>query len=240
MPKIFAIGDIHGCYKSLMALMKKLPIDRKRDIVVFLGDYIDRGPRSRQVIERLMKWEKKYPHWVFLFGNHEDLMLDSLIGDGQIYHSYDLWFHQGGKETFESYVPRKRTVYEKSITQVKDVISWEHLNWLRLRPHYFDSKGYFFVHAGVVPDMSLKALKKELDKGTYEFEQAVIWTRDLFIDSPYDWKKKIIFGHTATPPFDPIIMKNKIGIDTAVCNPKGKLTAIELPSEKFYFQNPID
>lgn len=256
MSKIFAIGDVHGCYKTLMALMKKLPIDKSKDVVVFVGDYIDRGSGTKKVVDQMIKWEKKYPHWKFLFGNHESLMLDALIGGGQIYHSYDLWWMQGGRETFESYIPSERTVYEKSITQVKDVIPFEHLEWLRTRPYYYDSDKYFFVHGAVVPDMSLEDLKKGLDEGKSDLQYAVIWGRDLFINSKQNWGKKIIFGHTAdsdgryyssespwgkNQKFMPIVKKNKIGIDCAVCpSACNKLCAVELPAEKFYFQEYMD
>lgn len=239
-----------------MALMKKLPIDRKKDIVVFMGDYTDRGSRSKQVIEQLMKWNQQYPHWQFLYGNHEDLMLDALLYNGRIYHSYDLWWMQGGKETTSSYIPSERTDYEKAITNPLDVIPVEHIDWLRQRPYYFDSDKYFFVHGGVIPGTSLELLKKGLDEGIQKIQQAVIWARDLFIDNNEDWGKKIIFGHTADgsgryynsknewgkkQKFMPIVKKNKIGIDCAVCpSACNKLCALELPAEKFYFQDYVD
>lgn len=239
-----------------MALMKKLPINKSKDTVVFMGDYIDRGSRSKQVVEQMMKWENKYPHWKFLYGNHEDLMLDALIGKGQIYHSYDLWWMQGGKETTASYIPPEWTVYERAITNTMDVIPFEHIEWLRTRPYYHDSEKYFFVHGAVIPDTSLDDLKKGLDEGRRDFQQAVIWGRDLFIESSQDWGKKIIFGHTADSQgryynsknpwgkkqkFMPIVKKNKIGIDCAVCpSACNKLCAVELPSEKFYFQEYVD
>ena len=77
--KTFAIGDVHSCYRELVALYKKLleaGLKPEKDVVVFMGDYIDRGPDSKKVVSQLIKWHKKYPHWVFLYGNHEDIFKD--------------------------------------------------------------------------------------------------------------------------------------------------------------------
>jgi serine/threonine protein phosphatase 1 len=243
--KTFVISDIHGCYDELMALYKKLPIDPQKDRVVFLGDYIDHGPKTKQVIEQLITWKKKYPHWVMLYGNHEDLMLDALLYGMIIYHSFDLWYSQGGKETYLSYIPKNLTAYEKSLIQVKDAIPQKHLFWLAALPRFFEDDMYIYVHAGLEPKRS----PEETDP------QQLIWIRDEFINSKYDWGKKVIFGHTVDDrgkyynennpwgkeqKFMPIVMTNKIGIDTAVCPPsKKKLTAIELPTEKFYFQKAL-
>ena len=241
--RFFTIGDIHACYDELMLLMKKLRkeahLNYKRDTVVFLGDYIDRGPKAKQVVSQLMKWEKKYPHWVFLYGNHEDLMLDALVGGGKIYHSYDLWFGQGGKQTAESYFPKGMSKYDMAISQPKDHIEWQHLDWLRKRPIYYETDDYFFVHAGVKPNLTLKEFTNNINDPDIRWD--AIWIRDEFIDSERDWGKKIIFGHTAVSPlFQPIVKENKIGIDTAVCpSANQKLTAIELPAEKFYFQKSL-
>lgn len=242
MKKTFVISDLHGCYDELMALYKQLPIDPEKDRMVFTGDYIDRGLQSKQVIEQLMEWKEKYPHWVVLYGNHEDLMLDALLYGGRVYGSFDLWWNQGGKETFQSYLPEGFSRYEKAIMQVKDVIPQEHLLWLASLPRYFEDESYYYVHGGLVPG------KKPEDTDPHD----LIWIRDQFIDSPYDWGKKVIFGHTPdtrgeyynpsnpwgkNQKFMPIVKKNKIGIDTA--GNSYRLTAVELPTEKFYFQEPL-
>lgn len=228
--KIFAISDIHGCYDELMALYNQLPIDPEKDQMVFLGDYIDRGPNSKAVVQQLIDWKAKYPHWQVLQGNHEDLMLDALLYQSRKYLSFDLWYNQGGKETFLSYVPENLTRYEKAIIQVKDVIPEEHLTWLAALPLYYQTDDYFFVHGGVMPGI------KPEDTDPYD----MLWIRYQFIDSDYDWGKKIIYGHTPddhTGSFKPNVMENKIGIDTAACRPLGgKLTALQLPEEVFFFE----
>ncbi|MGB6379475.1 MAG: metallophosphoesterase, partial [Syntrophobacteria bacterium] len=73
MKKIFAIGDIHGCYDRLKTLMEKIPIDCSRDALVFIGDYIDRGPHSFEVVDYLIQLKSRVPEIIFLKGNHEDM-----------------------------------------------------------------------------------------------------------------------------------------------------------------------
>lgn len=244
--KIFALSDIHGCYDEMMGLYKQLPIDPEVDQLVICGDVIDRGPDTKKVIQQLIDWKELYPHWQFLSGNHEDLMLDALMYGGRTYNSYDLWFTQGGKQTFESYVPDDLSDYEKQLIEVKDAILQEHLEFLAALPTYYESEDYYFVHGGLIPG------EKPEDSSRYD----MIWVREGFIESDYDWGKKVIFGHTADgrgkyynpdnawgkqQAFMPIVMKNKIGIDTAVCPPANqRLTCIQLPEEIFYFERSHD
>ena len=85
MKKIFAIGDIHGCYDRLKTLMGKIPIDYSRDTLVFIGDYIDRGPHPFEVVDYLIKLKNRFPDVIFLKGNHED-MLDKFLNGADRYH----------------------------------------------------------------------------------------------------------------------------------------------------------
>lgn len=228
--KIFCISDIHGCYKELMALYKKLPIDPKKDKVVFLGDYIDRGPNSKEVIQQLMDWQTKYPHWVVLFGNHESFLTETLVNNTQMYgdQPYDLWMYNGGGTTLDSYLPKNLTPYERAtIGRLENFIPEEHIKFIATLPRFHEDENYIYVHGGLKPG------KTPEETNPYD----LIWIRDEFIDSTWDWGKKVIFGHSVSPDLEPIVMKNKIGIDTAVCPPSSnKLTALELPTEKFYFQ----
>jgi serine/threonine protein phosphatase 1 len=241
--KIWCISDIHGCYDEMMALYKQLlknGANPEKDIFIFLGDYIDRGPDSKKVVGQLVKWHKKYPHWVFLFGNHEDLFLDWIATSERRYGS-NLWFVNGGKETFKNYGGH----FGK---QVGD--DWEapkmakfpksHLDFLfKETVHLAEFDDYVFVHGGLIPEVSIEECKN--------YVKTIIWARYEFINSDYNWGKLVIFGHTAdynstynSEPFMPIVMKNKIGIDTAICPPASKrLTALELPAKKFYFQESL-
>ncbi len=234
--KVVAVGDIHGHYKELMYVMHCLQesqynIDFKKDVFVFLGDYIDGGPDTKQVLDALIKWKKLYPHWHFLYGNHEDLFFDAMNPNHPTYGDYYLWWNQGGRETTASYV---RTFdaedYQKAMIRPQDVIPKEHFEFMHgLEPYYEDSK-YFYVHGGILPEHTIEWNKKHMK--LYD----MIWMREPFLNSEYDWKKKIIFGHTIqVKPYGndflkPFVMLNKIGLDTFAHN-QGQLTAIILPNE---------
>ena len=227
----YAIGDIHGHYSQTMKLMEKLPI-KKDDVVVFMGDYVDGGPDSAKVVAQLMKWQKENPHWKFLYGNHEDLMLDALVNNSRVYSDPGLWWNQGGKATAKSY----------GFNRYRDVdIPFSHLTWLQSLPLFYENDDYFFVHAGVSPDKELQDYRDF----PREHIKELVWIREEFITSEKDWGKKIIFGHTVWPQIfdgikygtykEPLIMENKIGIDQMHYN-DGVMIAVKLPEEKFYFQ----
>lgn len=235
--KIWAIGDIHGHYKELVALYEKLEkagLNPHTDTVVFLGDCVDGGPDTKSVIDWLMGKESQYPHWQFLYGNHEDLMLDAMVYQGAKYHSWDLWWGQGGKQTAYSYYPKNLTKYEQRLIQPKDCIPTSHLTWLSMRPYFYETDDYFFVHAGLNPNLSIaghKVLMKANVVIRSQAENSVIWIREKFLESNYDWGKTVVFGHTFFPK--PFVKNNKIGIDCFSMG-NGKLTAVELPEKKFH------
>ncbi len=230
----YAVGDLHGHFNQWMRLYLQLlagGLKPEKDVIVFLGDYIDGGPQAKQVVQWLMDYKKKYPHWQMIYGNHEDLMLDALDYGGEIYGSYDLWYQQGGKATYESYIPKGVDAYSKAIMQVKDTISKEHRDWLMALPVYYENEKYFFVHAGVDPRCSLKEFIKKIDSGDKNAIEIALWIRYAFIDSKKNWGKKIVYGHTTEEW--PNTQDNKIGIDGMFHN-KGNLFAVKLPSEKLF------
>lgn len=250
--KIFAIGDIHGCYEEMMLLFNKLPIDLKRDLVIFIGDYVDRGPDSKKVVEQCIKWHKKYPYWIFLYGNHEDIFQNWIRG-GTKYQEDSQWscfFYNGGKETLKSY-----GISEPNASYLN--FPKDHLNFLFNETKIlYETDKYIFVHGGLIPNSTINEIKMLLNNKEYEgkaiasadtITNALLWAREGFVDSNWDWGKKVIFGHSAIyhkrwgRAGQPIIMKNKIGIDGAVCPPANKnLIAVELPAEKFYFQESLN
>ncbi len=244
--KYFAIGDLHGHYDELMLLYEKLleeaNLNPTQDVLVFLGDFVDGGPGANKVIGHMINWEKQYPHWKFLLGNHDDIMIDWIEKGGKYQSSpgWDIWLSQGGRATIQSYFP-EQNFEGRSPLLMHDFakkINKEHLDWLKGLPLYFDTEEYFFVHAGLLPGLNIEEHKKALEgEKAEDINEQMLWIREQFIDSTYDWGKKIIFGHTANPT-GPIIKKNKIGIDTLPRH-EGFLTAVELPAEKFYYQNAI-
>lgn len=217
--RLFAIGDIHGHAAELLDLMADLEaagMAPERDTVVFLGDYVDSGPDTKSVLEHLIAWQRRWPHWVFLKGNHEDMMLDAMIYHSRKYGFFGHWWGQGGRETAYSYLPEDASEYEKAIMQPAEFIPTEHLAWLHGLPLTYEQDGYFFVHAGLLPGLPLAA----------QHETDLLWIRDRFIASEADFEgRRIVFGHT--PFAEPLVMPNKIGIDT-LYHDHGELTAAEL------------
>jgi serine/threonine protein phosphatase 1 len=209
--KIFAVGDIHGCYEKLVAMMKILPWNKDNgDVLLFIGDYVDRGPQSRDVVEYLVRLKKRGGTTVFLKGNHEKMLLDYYIKQ----QDQMLYVANGGGETIASYV-------EGGIGRKAFVLPEDHLEFLLSLSLYYESDDYIFVHAGLRDGVPL-------DK---QVEDDLLWIREEFIYSAYDWTKRVVFGHTALET--PFVTPGKIGIDTGAVY-GNKLTAVELPRMKFY------
>ena len=209
MKKIFAIGDIHGCYDRLKTLMDKIPIDLSRDTLVFIGDYIDRGPNSVEVVEYLMKLKKRVPEVIFLKGNHED-MLDKFI-TGADRFTYLL---NGGQQTLDSYLT-------KPVQSDFYPIPPDHMDFFKSLRLFYETEEFIFVHAGLRPRVPLESQKP----------QDMLWIRDKFISTRHDYGKRVIFGHT--PLKKPLVEPNKIGIDTGAVYGNA-LTCVQLPDLVFF------
>jgi serine/threonine protein phosphatase 1 len=209
--KIFAVGDIHGCYDKLIAMMKIIPWDKDNgDVLLFIGDYIDRGPKSREVVEHLVNLRKQGGDFVFLKGNHEKMLLDYYLQQ----KDQMLYVANGGAETIASYV-------EGGIGRKAFVLPEDHLDFLLSLKLFYETDDYIFVHAGLRDGIPV----------TDQVEDDLLWIREEFIYSAYDWTKRVIFGHTALET--PFVTPGKIGIDTGAVY-GNKLTAVELPRMKFY------
>lgn len=209
MGNIFAIGDIHGCYDNLIALMEQLDIRFYEDTVVFLGDYIDRGPDVYQVMEYLVHFKLDHPGTIFLKGNHEALLLDYLAGgDPQIY------LMNGGRQTLASY----RKFYSSS---ENSPLPKTHLDFLHSLDLYYATEAYVFVHAGIRPKTPLES----------QTEEDLLWIRTEFIHTSWQPERCVVYGHT--PMGKPQIRHNRIGIDTGAVY-GGKLTCVKLPEQIFF------
>ncbi len=209
--RIFAVGDIHGCFDKLDAMMKILPWDRDAgDLLLFIGDYVDRGPKSRDVVEYLVTLKKSGGDFVFLKGNHEKMLLDYYIQQ----KDQMLYVANGGAETIASYV-------EGGIGRKAFILPEDHLEFLLSLKLYYETDDYIFVHAGLRDAIALDD----------QNEEDLLWIREEFIYSAFDWNKRVIFGHTALET--PFVTPGKIGIDTGAVY-GNKLTAVELPRMKFY------
>ena len=211
--KIFAIGDIHGCAEELESLLSQLPIE-KNDTIVFLGDYIDRGPNSKKVIDLILEL-KKGQNIVCLMGNHESMAIDFIKDPSSA--QAGLFIMNGGSATLASY----------TLTGDHFLIPDEHIAFYQNLELFYETKDYFFVHAGV-PNVPLKKINSE------EHALEMLWVRSSFHKSKYKWSKTIVHGHTVVDEVE--ISKKRINLDTG-CVFKGKLSAIELPSQKIYQVN---
>jgi serine/threonine protein phosphatase 1 len=212
MSKIFAIGDIHGCLEKLEELMGKIGIDREKDTLVFIGDYIDRGKSGKEVVDYVIRLQNEYKNMVCILGNHEQMFMQYLDGIDE-----SLYLGNGGISTLSSY----EIFLSDNVEKRKRKIPADHLKFFEsLRP-YYETEGYIFVHAGIRPGLPLQ--EQTLDD--------LLWIRYEFIENEKEFGKTVIFGHT--PLMSPLIEKNKIGIDTGAVY-SGKLTCVELPEIKIY------
>ena len=199
MSNYIAIGDIHGMSSMLDQLLLMLPLE---GILVFLGDYIDRGPDSKGVISRLLELQQAR-ECIFLRGNHEEMCLSALSHDRVMMRT---WMNNGGLEVIKNYDGSPFL---------------EHLDFLRATRLYYETDEFIFVHAGLMPGLPLH------ENGA----QDCLWIRDVFLNSQYNWGKLIIHGHTPNPNFQPQIQSNRINIDTGAVF-GGMLTAIVLPERR--------
>lgn len=207
--RLFIVGDIHGCLDPLKRMMDKIDWRPEEDGLIFLGDYIDRGVNSKGVVDYIIEISNSSPLVQCLMGNHENILLDFLnSGDPR------LLLLNGGITTLESY-----QVEEKG--EKEALIPAEHVAFFESLFLYIELDEYYVVHAGFRPGV-------EVEKQATE---DLIWIREPFIFSDYDFGKKVIFGHT--PLAEPLVMDNKIGLDTGAVY-GNKLTCLEIPRMKFY------
>jgi serine/threonine protein phosphatase 1 len=204
--RLFAIGDIHGCPDELAAVIKAIAPARN-DTVVFVGDYVDRGPSARDVIEQLVALQKSEAEVVFLKGNHEDMMLSFLGFPGRYGDSF---LFNGGAQTLDSY-----GISEDTLERAIDFIPAPHLEFLQNLATSYHRPPYLFVHAGIMP-------ARQLEEQSVE---DMLWIRQEFIFNIHQVDATVVFGHT---PMRAVMvdLPYKLGIDTGLVY-GGKLTCLE-------------
>lgn len=214
--KIYAIGDIHGQIYKLRRLIDRLNTKGTYQLV-FVGDYIDRGKYSFEVIDYLIGLSRIH-NCVFLKGNHEDMFMNYLSGINE-----SLFIQNGGYITIDNY--GKNGCDLSQTNYVDRHLPSTHLEFFRGLKYYYETDDYIFVHAGLEPkNIPLEEQPKD----------TLLWERYDFINSEFDWGKKVVFGHT--PNKEILKMDNKICIDTGVYYDNGILTCVALPDEYFIQQ----
>jgi serine/threonine protein phosphatase 1 len=209
--RLYAIGDIHGCVDELTAMLSSIaPV--RGDTVVFVGDYIDRGPAARDVIEVLLELRRGAAEYVFLKGNHEDMMLSFLGLPG---HYGDSFLFNGGAPTLESYGVAEG---EPAV----ELIPASHMDFLKALATSYLHPPYLFVHAGISP-------LRQLEEQSVE---DMLWIRQEFIFNPHQLGATVVFGHT---PMRAVMvdLPYKLGIDTGLVY-GGKLTCVEFTEGVLY------
>ena len=215
--RCYVIGDIHGCFDELRYLIEGLPLE-PGDRLVFLGDYIDRGPDSKGVVSYLLELQKDAAAYdlIFLKGNHEDMLLSYLGLRGQ---NGNMFFHNGGKATLASYgLFTSQPMGEEALS----VIPPAHLAFFKNLRSYYLMERFLCVHAGIHP---LKSLNDQT-------ESDMFWIRHEFIYSFHMLPYTVLFGHTPQRHvfYD---LPYKVGLDTGVVY-GNKLTCLETEEKVLY------
>jgi serine/threonine protein phosphatase 1 len=213
--RLFAIGDIHGCYQSLRELIEHKIKIRKSDRLVFLGDYIDRGNQSRKVIDYIIELQEKDFDIITLIGNHESMLLNALDND----EFFSEWIQNGGSATLKSFGIR-------SLKQLNQL----YVDFFKGLQFYYLINNVLFVHAGFNDKIS----------NPFEDKYHMIWSRREKYSNPVLIDKIIIHGHTPVTELSckQDIRNNNhvINIDTGCVysdiDGYGRLSAFELYSRE--------
>jgi serine/threonine protein phosphatase 1 len=205
----YVFADIHGMQHKLQLLLDRIAFRADRDTIVFLGDYIDRGPNSKGVLDTIIGLIDTGVHVVCLRGNHECMWQDFLDDKDALFFLYN-----GGTATLKSY--RQFPALGSDM-----VLPHRHWDLLQGLLPWYEVDDFILVHAGLRPGIPLAQQK----------EEDLFWIRDEFIHSDYDFGKTVVFGHT---PFSrPFMGYKRIGIDTGAVY-GNKLTCVRLPDVEFY------
>ncbi|WP_262693203.1 metallophosphoesterase family protein [Kordiimonas aquimaris] len=227
---VYAIGDVHGRFDLLEQLIGMMESDwqSRSDIskchVVFLGDYVDRGFQSKEVIECLVSIDLDWATVVCLQGNHEAMMFDFIKNPSE----NEGWLHFGGLATLASYGVRIRENeigdrdLVRAASEFDDALPESHKSFIKSLPLQHQIGDYLFVHAGLRPEVAL----------TEQDTADMLFIRHEFTESDYDFGVKVVHGHTGVQ--NPTLKHNRIAVDTTAYA-TGRLTAAVLVDDKVDF-----
>jgi serine/threonine protein phosphatase 1 len=219
---------VHGRLDLLESLLSQIRGDLERRparkaTLVFLGDLIDRGPRSADVVERLRTLQMPGIQTTFVMGNHEEVMLRVIAGDGGLIAS---WLRFGGRETLSSYGLDPAAIAtlppEEAARAVKNGVPKAHVAFLSSFVDTISFGDYLFVHAGIRPGIEL----------SQQAQSDLRWIRDPFLEDESDHGFVVVHGHTIAAEVQ--ITPNRIGIDTGAFQ-SGVLTALAIDGSKRWF-----
>jgi serine/threonine protein phosphatase 1 len=237
MREHWVIPDIHGCAKTLRTLIEDLIKPSKHDWLYFLGDYIDRGPGSKEVIDYLMYLQREDYSMRLLMGNHEDylikayeeeLNLKKILGFRQKNQKKREWVFHGGKQTLESF----------KVHDLRD-FPVDYIEWMKNLEYFIELDQYFLVHAGF----------NFRNGSPFSDKNSMLWIRDYEIDSDKVSNKRIVHGHVPVSlEFIDLSIRNKgykfIDLDNGCYMTKrdgfGNLVALELNSLEYKIQYNLD
>ena len=218
----FAIGDIHGCLSQLTSLHKNIlnydKFDPKNDLLIYLGDYIDRGKYSKDVIDQILKLKNNNIKTINLMGNHDEFMIDFILNKK---NNIKNWVNFGADQTFRSYGVEvveyikdgfDDEVVDKLRNTLLNKMDNTHLDFFKNLEISYSSENYLFVHAGIDPDKKLSE----------QSEKDYLWSRsEKFFSKDFKSEKIIVHGHT--PEENIINDAFRINIDSG-CYFSGKLS----------------
>lgn len=228
------IGDVHGCYKSLRKLLEEAIGVSKDDKLYFVGDYIDRGPSSKQVLDYLIELKDNGYQIYPLRGNHEVMLINAYLDQSS--NNFMLWMMNGAETTLKSYGIESYTLMgEASLNELPE----NHLSFLRQMPYYYMLEKYILVHAGI--NFALE--------NPFEDVNSMVWCRDCENDLSASDGRTIIHGHTPVPlefirsSLEQVISKD-INLDAGCVYKEmvgmGNLVALDLKSFNLYSTKNID
>jgi serine/threonine protein phosphatase 1 len=226
--RAYVVGDIHGRLDLLDQLLAKIDVDLearpvRKTMLVFVGDLIDRGPQSAQVIERLRTYRRAGVRPIFLLGNHEEVLLRILRGDQSLISS---WLRFGGVQCLKSYGVDAGTLGSAddaaTLAAIRAAVPEEHVQFLESFIDTCRFGDYLFVHAGIRPGV-------ELEQQT---QTDLRWIREPFLFDETDHGFTVVHGHTISPQVEE--RGNRIGIDTGAYR-TGVLTALVIDGSERHF-----
>ncbi|WP_338551902.1 metallophosphoesterase [Paenibacillus sp. KS-LC4] len=225
--RTLVISDIHGCYREFIELLEKIEYRSLQDRLILLGDYVSRGPKSKEVVELVMHLVQEQGA-IALQGNHDHRFV-RVMENRASEQDITRFFEHGGSETLHSYCRTTRSNRLEHLKEARDVMLGEfasHLAFLKKLPFYYEDNDYIYVHAGLNPSVA-----QLCEQSTHD----LLYIKEQFYRNKTRMEKVVVFGHTVTKDIHGSyaiwLGGDKIGIDGG-CSFGGQLNCLELVNGK--------